>query len=62
MRILVSLLLLTGTLTAENWPGWRGPTGDGFSSETALPTHWSSTDNIAWKTPLDGRGHLSPII
>jgi outer membrane protein assembly factor BamB len=62
VRILISLLLLTGTLTAENWPGWRGPTGDGISSEKDLPTRWSNTDNIAWKTSIVGKGHSSPII
>lgn len=47
---------------AENWPGWRGPSGDGISGEKDLPTRWSHTENIAWKTPIAGEGHSSPII
>lgn len=49
---------------AENWPGWRGPRGDGTSQETSMPVRWngSSGDNIAWKAPLPGVGHSSPII
>ena len=47
---------------AENWPGWRGPSGDGISSEKDLPTRWSHTENVAWKTPLAGEGHSSPIV
>ena len=39
-----------------------GPRGDGTSSETNVPTKWSGSDNIAWKTPLPGMGHSSPII
>ena len=35
---------------AGDWPQWRGPDGDGTSRETGLPTHWSETENIAWKT------------
>lgn len=62
MRILISLIFLTGTLSAENWPGWRGPTGDGVSNEKGLPTRWSPTENIAWKAPIDGEGHSSPVI
>lgn len=48
----------------ENWPGWRGPRGDGTSLETNLPTEWDATSgkNIAWKTPIPGRGHSSPIV
>ncbi len=62
MRILISWILLTGTLTAQNWPGWRGPTGDGISAEKELPTSWSPTENIGWKSPIAGDGHSSPII
>lgn len=62
MRILISWILLTGTLTAQNWPGWRGPTGDGISTEKELPTSWSPTENIGWKSPIAGDGHSSPII
>ena len=47
---------------AENWPMWRGPQGDGSSNETKLPTTWSAEDNIAWKVPLPGEGHASPIV
>ncbi|MCH1507173.1 MAG: PQQ-like beta-propeller repeat protein [Verrucomicrobiales bacterium] len=62
MRILILWILLTGTLTAQNWPGWRGPTGDGISTEKELPTSWSPTENIGWKSPIAGDGHSSPII
>lgn len=47
---------------AENWPGWRGPRGDGTALEPALPTRWSPTENIAWKQRIPGVGHASPIV
>jgi hypothetical protein len=60
------VLLLVSTLAipvyAENWPGWRGPNGDGSSGEKAVPIKWSATDNIAWKVPLKYKGHASPVI
>ncbi len=59
---LAFLLLLLTPATAENWPAWRGPRGDGSSRETNLPTHWSSSSNILWKSPVPGSGHASPII
>ena len=45
-----------------NWPQWRGPEGQGVSTETGLPSEWSATKNIKWKTPIAGRGHSSPIV
>jgi outer membrane protein assembly factor BamB len=41
---------------------WRGPRGDGTSREQSVPTQWSATNNIDWKTPTPGEGHSSPII
>jgi len=45
-----------------NWPQWRGPAGQGVSAETDLPSEWSTTENVAWKTAIPGRGHSSPIV
>jgi outer membrane protein assembly factor BamB len=47
---------------AENWPGWRGPRGDGTSSEKKVPLQWNATNNVVWKTELPGLGHASPIV
>jgi len=47
---------------AQNWPCWRGPNGDGTSTETNLPTEWDSVKNVVWKTEVPGRGYSSPII
>src|SRR5690349_18735034 len=59
----VCLILLSGnTLQAENWPNWRGPRGDGTSLDPAVPTHWSETENIAWKVDVPGLGHASPVV
>ncbi len=46
----------------EEWPEWRGPRRDGSSRETGLPVKWSEAENVAWKTPLPGKGHSSPIV
>jgi outer membrane protein assembly factor BamB len=58
----VTILALTGTATAEDWPGWRGPRGDGTSTETGLPTTWSATENVRWNYPLPGPGNSSPVV
>lgn len=64
--IVIGLLLVLTTITfrvgAANWPQWRGPGGSGVSTEKNLPTEWSATKNIKWKTPIAGRGHSSPVV
>lgn len=49
-------------LHAENWPQFRGPTGQGHSSERNLPIQWSAKSNVLWKTSIPGEGWSSPII
>jgi outer membrane protein assembly factor BamB len=56
------LLLAANLASAENWPCWRGPRGDGTSLEKRIPTVWSSSNNIAWKVAVPGEGHSSPIV
>jgi outer membrane protein assembly factor BamB len=63
--IAISTLLLinsAGAFAGTSWPQWRGPSGQGISEEKNLPTTWSATKNIKWKTPIAGRGHSSPIV
>ena len=50
------------SVSAENWPAWRGPLANGISGETGLPTKWSTTENIAWKLPVPSRSGATPII
>jgi len=45
-----------------DWPWWRGPTCDGKSRDTSAPTKWSQTETVAWKVPVPGRGHSSPVL
>src|SRR5438477_524029 len=49
---LFCLLGVALALRADNWPGWRGPAGDGLSAEKDLPVRWSATESVRWKVPL----------
>jgi outer membrane protein assembly factor BamB len=60
--LLVILLMAGNSAWGENWPAWRGPRGDGTSLETNVPTQWSGTENVMWKTPIPGKGYASPIV
>ena len=46
----------------QQWPRFRGPDGQGITRTHNLPTTWSETENIVWRTPLPGNGNSSPII
>jgi outer membrane protein assembly factor BamB len=48
-------------LVAEDWTQFRGPDGQGHSTAVGLPTHWSATENVRWKTPIPGRAWSSPV-
>ena len=67
--LLACLLAMAGYRTPmskaaapTNWPQWRGPDSQGISQEKNLPTEWSETKNIQWKTPIPGNALSSPII
>ena len=64
-RSLVPLVILLCSISAAmaetSWPRWRGPLGTGHAAATTLPVKWNQ-DDVAWSTPLPGRGQSSPIV
>lgn len=60
--VFIALAIAGPVAHAEDWPGWRGPRLDGTSLEKNLPLKWSATENIAWKAPIPGVGHSSPVV
>jgi outer membrane protein assembly factor BamB len=56
----ISALLIVTAWSAD-WPQFRGPGGLATSSDTGVPTEWSSSQNVLWKTELPGAGSSSPI-
>jgi outer membrane protein assembly factor BamB len=62
----LALVVLFGAIAAAadaaDWPQFRGPGLQGKSSEAGLPTTWSASSNVAWKTELPGAGTSSPIV
>jgi outer membrane protein assembly factor BamB len=63
-RLCVIWLALSNVIaTADDWPRFRGPAGSGVAKDSdSLPSEWSPTANLAWKTALPGPGASSPII
>ena len=62
--LVAGLASLGQMLRAEDWPGWRGPRGDGTSVEKQLPVKWDATkgEGVAWSAEIPGEGHSSPIV
>jgi outer membrane protein assembly factor BamB len=51
-----------GSLLAADWPQFRGPDGNGLSSATDVPLHWSATEHVKWKRAIPGAGWSSPVL
>jgi len=66
MRFSLNLFLFLIVAAAnadENWPGWRGPRGDGTVQEAPnLPVDFDIAKDTVWKTKIPGVGHASPVI
>lgn len=52
----------TAPARAEDWPGWRGPTGLGYTQEKDLPLTWNGKtgENVIWKALLHGGAKRNP--
>ena len=58
----LSCLCDRSLLQAADWPQWRGADGQGVATAKNLPLTWSESENVAWKTPLPGKGWSSPVV
>ena len=62
MILLLVLAAAAMTVQSEDWPQFRGPTGQGHSSERGVPLEWSESRNVVWKVPVEGLGWSSPVV
>ena len=56
---LLNCLLLNAE---DHWNQFRGPSGNGISLATNIPTEFDETNNVRWKTLIDDSGWSSPVI
>jgi outer membrane protein assembly factor BamB len=64
LLLLAAVIASPGPRAAEprDWPQFRGPGGLGLADSAKLPVRWSTTENVAWRTEIPGRGWSSPIV
>ena len=62
--VAITATLVGQSLTAQNWPSFRGEFAGGVADNQNLPTSWNieTGENVRWATALPGIGHSSPVI
>jgi outer membrane protein assembly factor BamB len=56
------VLFVAIPIAAADYPQFRGPSGDGNANARNLPSTWNESTNVAWKTPIPGKGWSSPSL
>jgi len=59
---MLAVLVLLPFLLAADWLQFRGSENNPVAADTKLPTKFSDTENVAWKSPIKGRGVSGPIV
>ena len=60
--LVLGLSLCVASAQADNWPAWRGATGQGHVEEKNLPLKWSAKENVKWKVVMAEQTNSTPII
>jgi len=60
--VLMSVVLVSAVARADQWPQWRGPRNDGIAPPVRVPSGWSKTEHVAWRTKLPGRAGATPCV
>jgi outer membrane protein assembly factor BamB len=60
--LLGCFLSFPSSTRGDNWPHWRGDSGNGLSLTAQPPTRWSDTLNVKWKVMIPGSSSGSPIV
>src|SRR5688500_6960266 len=62
LLVSIAISVASDSAFAQDWPQFRGPTGDGVSQASDVPLQWSATEHVAWKQPIPGAGWSSPVL
>ena len=63
LSLLCAAWLVAGlSVSAQNWPQWRGPNGDGVAEPGRYPVVFSATNDVLWRAPLPGKGGSTPAV
>ena len=60
--LLILEVVVSTAVASDDWPQFRGPGGQGHCTAAGLPLNWSETENLTWKTAIEGSGWSSPVV
>ena len=60
--IAAAVSLVGAGASADDWPAWRGPTGDGIAAGAGYATSWGPDANVLWRVKLPGLGASTPAV
>ena len=60
--LIVAISFAAFTNSADDWPQFRGPNGNGVEHGSGHPARWSNSRNIAWSAEIPGGGWSSPVV
>ena len=59
--VIIYLVIMAASTSANDWPSWRGHYQTGVSDETGLPSSWSQNgENLIWSDDWVGRS--TPVV
>lgn len=61
-KLSLLFVFVTGLAFAGDSPQFRGPGGEGHSTEKNLPLKWNETENVRWKADIAGLGWSTPTV
>src|SRR5262249_15277792 len=61
LGVLAVVLMFQTVARGDNWERFRGPNGTGISSDKNIPLKFSATENVHWKTKIEGTGNSRPV-
>lgn len=62
VALLCAGFAVSAAVAANNWPQFRGPSGDGQSDAKELPVKFGEGERVAWKTAIHGKAWSSPVL
>jgi len=61
--LFAATVAFSSSAAADGWAQFRGPNGQGHADHpTNLPLTFGENENLAWKTPIPGKGWSSPVV
>ena len=60
--LICGFVLTSLSVTAQEWPQFRGPGGNNVVTDADFPAAWGADNNLAWKVEIPGMARSSPIV